>query len=585
MSEAVSRRLLPRGVYTGFVPQVSAGSMVLTLAVDDRVRFSSLKVGSQSGPAQVDIFTKEDVTLNFTNHAQFPVYVIARADYARDAHTQARILTRATGATGPQEINICKVDKPAADLIVDTTVPDARHLPVAFSGQAFGYMLPGAAEDIVFAQSVTDEVIQARDNVATPPAPPAADLATRLALDLAASYLAAQLGLRNNALVGNAKIVPATATSVNVSGSFASTSREFEPKMNIVPGGSETIEGAITAPTDAARNLCFLVNEVTGHRVLDADRHPIYGRLEFVSGPTTGTAQFENAQTTVQGSGTLFQDEYQDGDIILGADTNWYEIASRLSQTELELTSAYLGPDASGWTVSFRRFTLAFRTRGTGIEVVHVLIDPVNMRFFFPAWNRADRSVFDALAFMHKVGERPVLGESTDAIAGRIRLAIAGAKAGAIHTVNSGQASIGNNFHTLNFSADEATLVKTGTGVASVVVQGDQGDPGPGAIVGPPGPVGTAGIGLQLLNSFESNGTLYTAGTNTMTIDFAAGSPPMSGSLRHIVGGFARISSSGVIGLTESWRIDDIFINGLLGNIQFTLTGTSTAKFFLGVSQ
>ena len=615
MSESVGRRCygLPRGVYVGYEPQVQSGSQVLSLAIDSRVGFSSLKVGSQSLPVQVDIFTKETVTLNFTNHTQFPVYVIARADYSRDAHTQGRILTRATGADGPQEINICKVDKLAANLVIDTAVPSSRHLPVAYEGQAFGYMLPGAAEDIIFAQSVTAEVIRSRYSLATPdplpptPPPSGQKLANRLALDLSADYLASQMGLRNNILVGNAKALPAGGSSANVSGSFASTSREFEPQMTLAPGGSESAEGAITAPADVVRNICFLINETTGLRIIDADRHPVYGRLSAsVVVPISGTLTFTNAQTTVLGSSTAFQTELEVGDIIVGDDGVWYEIEATPSQTELELSAAYQGVTVAGASSSYRRYTLSFFSRSTGSEAPHTLSAPVNMRFFFPAWNRTDRPAFDALAFMHRIGERPVVGLSSGTLAGRIRLAAAGAKAGAIRTVTDDQVAIGSNFHTLNFSADNAVITPAGTGVANVVVQGDQGPLGPGSIEGPQGPIGIPGAGLTACVPFAvSTDLVYDPGgadspdipgvvglggsgkQGTFTVDFSTNTPPLADPIVHCVGGFAMYKSTGDFGgywhPGTAFRIDSIVLTPpSTVTLTYSIGSATIVRFFLG---
>lgn len=599
LSESVSRRCygLPRGVYVGYEPQVQGGSLVLSLAIDSRVGFSSLKVGSQSLPVQVDIFTKESVTLNFTGHTQFPVFVIARADYARDVHTQGRILTRATGATGPQEINICKVNKPSADLVVDVTLPANRHLPVAYDGQAFGYMLPGAAEDIIFAQSVTAEVIRARYSLATPDAlpptlPPTGQLlADRLVLDLSADYLAAQMGLRNNVLVGNAKSLPAGGNSANVSGSFASTSREFEPKLTLDGGGSESTEGAITAPTDVVRNVCFLIKETTGERIIDADRHPVYGRLGFSSGPLSGTFLFTNAQVAVVGTATLFLTELEVGDIILGDDGVWYEVESVPDNFNLELSAAYQGVTVAAASSSYRRITLSFFSRGTGAEVAHTLADPVNMRFFFSAWNRTDRSAFDALAFMHRTGERPVLEEASGSVAGRIRLAAAGSKAGAIRTITDAQVAIGANFHTLNFSANNAVITPAGTGVANIDVPGDQGPLGDGSLVGPQGSPGVPGTGFIRSEPFVLSDPIL-GGAGSFTVDFAAifepGATPFSTPLTHVVGGFAGFRSNGTY--FGQWHqqqafemTDVVHVSDFVARVDYSLGVESNGRFFIGV--
>ena len=100
--QAVDQRWvgMPRGVYIGFTPQVTPGSDVLTLAVDANHGFSLVRTGSETVRAQVAIFTDSDMTLDFSGHFQWPVYVIARADFRDGQPTNGRILTRSTTASG-----------------------------------------------------------------------------------------------------------------------------------------------------------------------------------------------------------------------------------------------------------------------------------------------------------------------------------------------------------------------------------------------------------------------------------------------------------------------------------------------------
>lgn len=598
---AVNRRWygLPRGVYAGWTPSVTPGSRILTLGTDSRVGFSSLKVGSQSLPVQVDVFTKEAVTLNFTGHTQFPVYVIARADYQANSHTQARVLTRATDAVGPQEINICKVDLSGSDLVVDTTVPTNRHLPVAFDDQQFGFMLPGAKEDIVFAQTATVEVTLARTSLKTGSAPPGQLLADRLAIDLAADFLADQLGLRNVSLVGNAHTVGIGDDKINVGSSLIETSRQFAPLLDLEPGGDESTQGVITQPD--LRNVCFVVNDITGHRPITASREPIHGRLES-SLPilTAGTVAFDNASVNVQGTGTTFvSDGLQPGDTILADDGKYYAVDQVNGETDLDLVTAYQGADVTGYAFAtgvVRRWELLFYSFDTGAEAAYTFTEAISARFFFPAWFRLDVPVFDAFLLMQRIGQRPVLPEATNTVAGRIKLAVAGSQAGAIFQVQDNLSAVGTNFHTLDFVAENAVIgpggvESAGTGVANIIVEGDTGPNGAGAITGPQGPDGAPGKGLVALSEFFKDAGAGPGGTgHVATFDFSTAAPPLGGTLAHFVVGWARLESPGGWGLTAAHNIVSVIQSGpLIVDVTYDLeeplgVAVSSGKIFCGAS-
>ena len=602
-TEAVNRRWygLPRGVYVGWTPQVTPGSLVLTLATDTRLGFSSLKVGAQSTPVQVDVFTDSAVTLNFTGHTQFPVYVIARADYAAKAPTRGRVITRTTGAAGPQEINLCKVDLVSADLVVDVTVPSSRHLPVAFQDQAFGFMLPGSKENLVFAQTATAEVTTARDDLKTPGLPPPGQLlADRMALDFSAEFLASQLGLRNITLTSNVHQVGVGVSQINVGASMIETAREFAPNIDLAPGGSESAEGVIVDPDP--RNVCFVVDNVSGHRPIDAARQPVHGRLESTNPTlTAGTLAFQNAQINVQGTGTTFvSDGLQPGDTLLGADGKYYAVALVNGETDLDLANAYQGVGITGYAFAtgvIRRWELLFSSFSSGAEASHTFTGTAAIRFFFPAWFRMDVPVFDAFLLMQKIGQRPVLPEATNTVAGRIKLAVAGAKAGAIFQVQNNLAAIGFNYHTLNFTADNAAIgpgaiESAGTGVANIVVTGDTGANGPGSITGPDGPTGNPGKGLGALSEFRKDVEKGPGGLGHVSVfDFSSGVKPLGGDIAHFVVGFALYKGPVIWGNDGRFKINSAIKTGPLQiTVNYDLAGppgfspqTST-KIYCGAS-
>ena len=573
---------LPRGIYLGYDPQVTSGSLVLKLKPDARLGFSMLKVAAQSTRVQIDVISPADVELNFTGHTVFPVYVIGRADYQENVPTQGRVLTRATGPSGPQEVGICLVDLVGSDLTVTTTVPTYRQPPLAFVNQAVGYMYGGATTDLVFAQTATAEVIKARDNLKIPPIPPAARLNDRLSLDLSGEFIADQLALKSAAVVGNARLVLSGATSMNVSDSFSEVSRELPPALTFTPNGTETSEGAITAPGDTVRNTAFLIEEATGLRLETAIGGPVYGRVVYSTGALTGTMTFSNASDAVVGAGTLFTTELQVGDLILAPDGKFYAVEALLNATNLTLTVAFAGTTTAGFVSSFRRYMLNFFSRTTGVEVAFALTQNTNIRPFFNAWFRLDRSVFDASTFMKKVGEMPNTPSATDTVRGLVKLAVGGGLAGTIYQVTNGQSSIGaNNFDTLNFTAVNASAVNAGGGTVNITVPGNPGPLGPGAAIGGQGPTGAPGPGANAFNSFEVSPLYGPGGTHTFSVTFASATPPFAGNLVHVVGGIALSD----IFSQFSYRITNISKSGNIGTIDLDLTGLSgvtQGKVFLG---
>jgi hypothetical protein len=542
------------------------------------------KVGAQSQRVQVDVFATGDVELNFTGHTIFPVYVIGRADYAANTPTQGRILTRAAAPSGPQEIAICQVNKVGNDLVATTTVPTHRHPPLAFTGQGVGYMYGGATDDLVFAQSATSEVVKSRDNLNTPPPPPSPSLSVRLGYDLSGDHIADLLGLKSATVVGNQRLVSAGATSMNVSDSFGALTRTLPPALTLEPNGNETTEGAVTAPGDTDRNVAYLIDETSGLRLETSTGGPVYGRIVYSTAPLTGFLSFTQGNDAVTGAGTLFLTELQVGDLIVGADSNFYAVESIANNTNLVLTLAYQSPNFTGFVSSRRRFTLNFFSRTTGVETAYALVQNTIIRPFFSAWFRLNRSVFDASStFMKKNGEMPNVPAATDTVRGLVKLAVAGGLAGAIYQITNSQSAIGaSNFHTLNFTGVNASIVNAGGGVANISVPGNPGPLGPGSAVGPTGPTGPPGPGANAFNTFEKSPLYGPGGLHTFSVTFASATPPFAGNLVHLVGGIARSDPFPLF----SYRITGISgVGSNIGTISLDLSGLSgitNGKVFLG---
>lgn len=75
-SEAINQKFLgiPRGVYSGFIPQVTHGSLVLAFGVDPVDGIGVIRVESGTGAAavMVDIVVSSPISLDFTGNAVWP---------------------------------------------------------------------------------------------------------------------------------------------------------------------------------------------------------------------------------------------------------------------------------------------------------------------------------------------------------------------------------------------------------------------------------------------------------------------------------------------------------------------------------
>lgn len=607
---AINERFMgmPRGVYLGFIPSVTPGSDILTLGVDPQHGFSLLKVGSQTRSLQIDLFASSPLLLDFSGHTQWPVYIIGRADWRDYRPTQARVISRTTPATGPKEVTICKVDKPAADLVVETLFPGSIHPPIAFDGQTVGFMQDNAINDLVLGNSATAEIIASRTSTHTGAA---ASLKERIDADLEGSSLADRLGLRSYILVSNVKAAVTGATT-NVAGSFIATQRTFEPKITIEPNADEATEGAITAPSDITRNICFLVDGSNGRRIVDTDGEPVFGTLSFsnISLAPGKQIRFYNALRAVNGSGTNpFQAPLQEGDAVKAPDGKFYEIEEFIDTDNALLGTAYQGPGSPAvatwngipWTTpvvgdpEVRQFVLSFFTAASG----SVSLTDATIQFGFPAFFRTDRTIYDGFSLLKKDGELPPVPDATASVTGKAKLAASGGKVGSIQTIAQAGATVGNDVHTVNFYYGDqpgSKVQDAGLGVCEVSIIGATGAAGADADRGPKGDTGDPGYGYTSCNQFVSSGwsndtttpapwTIDPA-TQAFTVDFSALSPSI-GFIRHLWGGFAAIQWTDP---GNNLKISSISrLSNTQGRISVAITGSSMGgsrfKVYLGAAE
>lgn len=594
VSESTNRKWLgmPRGVYAGFIA-VQAAVDLLELQPDPIVGFSLLKVGSSAAKATVDIFTEETIQLNFTGHTVYPVYVIGRSDYQLTGGTSARIFTRETPAAGQNEVQICAITKNGDDFVIDATEPLVRQLPAAVPEQKYGFMIEGATSDLDSASLMASEVEGARTDL-TPTLQPS--LNDRLVADMDGAAMTDRMALQAIHIQSNDYTVAAAdlpANTLNVSGSFSEASRAEPPFLSFPPDGSPTTEGAIAGPTDTSNNICPLVDATNGRRIVDANGNLIYGRLDSATAALSGSMTFTVATPFVTGSGSAFETELENGDLILGADGVYYEVLDRSSNTELELTTAYQSESAIQATPARRRYTLTMVSLTTGIEVLAPIDAEVTLRFFHTVWARLDDVVANAFSVFKSRAELPPVPDASALIAGKVKLATAGGLAGSIRRVDDSGLTVDTDVHTLNFPV-VGSVTDLGGGEVAIEVVGADGPPGPAGGIGPTGPPGVAGPGIAVNNSMIQSGlsgtTSSAAGTVTLThnVDFTAAPTPMT-RVDHLTGGISYVQW---IRPNEIIIIDHIVITdapapSTIGEIEARIIpnpnqSTTNIKLFLG---
>jgi hypothetical protein len=469
----------------------------------------------------VDILTSASQTLDLTDWLVaynlgtpgviFPIFIFATASYKLGLESTAKIEFRTSVVASDDSVILGQVFYDGSDLSVSATLPIERGNPFAYVNAPLGYgfMPDSAANGLLEGLNVTNEVIEARLDLSGTTWP---SLSDRLAEDFSAPSMAGRLAKSVRVVRSNVHTLTGPATSINVSGSFSEVTRQSSPLLTIDGAGDETQPGAITGPHDAERNVVFIVNDDTKERPIDndIDRIPVYGRLLYSEALLTGTYTCTVGDPNVVGVGTFFTVEAQPGDLILGADGLYYEIASITDNLNLVLTTNFggsTGPVSNGIQ---RRFTLEFKKVDVNTEVTAAL-PAGDIQFFVGAFYGLDTPVFDSAMVMHQGGEPVRIGIATDATSGRVLIdgdtdPDPTPLIGAIQTIKDSGFEVSQNTYDINF---DGAAPGGSPGVVDITQRGPTGDTGPAGVgaPGPAGPQGPTGIGF--------NGGANHAATNT----------------------------------------------------------------------
>lgn len=500
-SQAVNTKFLgvPPGIYLGFTPEVTSGSLILTLKTNTSYGVSFARTRSQTSETDVDVVIDEDVTLDFTGHdftLNPTVYVKLRAESALGQPTTAEIFTAATPPPGLDEQLICVVTKPAADLVATASEPANRDTPYAYTTAPYGYgfMADSAVEQLLAAVAMVDEVAAARvdmEGINHPWAPPGQlGLDERINTDLAPDKIADRLGLHYRVLRGEDYTAVGAQDTFAVSGSFAPAGRTRPPIISIPADGSEAQSGAITDSDLDGRNTCFVTLASTGERIVDSERLVVYGRLYNIGAVLTGTVTFVASLPAVTGVGTLFLTEVAVGDILVGPDGTNYIVTVVVDDFNI-ITSSAIGVGGVTAAAVRLRFELRLVKNSGGVEVPHAVAGGTTIRFFFGAFLRLNIAAHDATAMMFAGGEEPPLADSAVGVKGKVLMhpGISGALAGAVFSVKDAGSPVGTGVPT--YSLDFSGAAAGAPNVANISAAGPTGPPGPGG--GSPGPTGGPG--------------------------------------------------------------------------------------------
>lgn len=597
VSEAANTKFLgqPRGIYLGFTPTLTPGSLVLTLAIDPIYGISLARVKSSLEATNVDVVSDQPVTLDFTGHnfiANPTVYVKVHANSKLGSPTTAEVYTTATPGETPTDALIGVVTLAGPNtLAVASDAPTNRSTPYAFATAPLGYgfMQSDAVEELLASVAMVAEVAAARvdlNGVNHPYAPiPQQGIADRIAADLQPSAVASRLGRYLHVIRSADHSVPVTTSTINVSASFARTGRTRAPVTTIPAGGAENQTGAITGPSDPARNIAFVFVVGTNTRPIDVNRVVNYGRIVYLTLALTGTLTFSNVSTAVTGAGTLFTSETQVGDIIQAPDGDFYVIFSITNDLNLVLTAI---PTVGGAVSSNRRrFNLNMRKvdPALGTEVPGSIAGGSTVRFFFSAYFDLSQSIHDSTLLMFEGGEAPPLPVATVAVKGTAIMypGQTGALAGAVRVLDSGNpVGTGHPAYSLGFHSPPGQPAIPGAslnispGIADVSAAGPIGPIGlPGTGPGPPGPPGNPGVGLNNFNvpfaasSFMEPPFGGWALGQVLTFDFT-----FPGNIKYLHGGIAGWHTNGPnVDGNDHFHITTVqLVNPTTGRIQNTIS-------------
>jgi len=241
-----------------------AGSATVSQFVEEDVSLGRVVSSSAASAGRsehmLDVITTDPIALDFTGFGDGVYYVILTANYAVGQTTIGSILTRTTPPpSGASEVLVCIATKVGAALTVAATAPVSRHEPHAFEGTRIGFMPGGSIENLTLAVSGTQEVTASRqlsDGTTAPafnPAlPQSAGLPARLNTDLGNVAMGGRLGKRLSAVQGNQFTLAGPVTEANVSGSFSSRNRDFEPFRDLSPSTGILIPPGIQPAIEAA---------------------------------------------------------------------------------------------------------------------------------------------------------------------------------------------------------------------------------------------------------------------------------------------------------------------------------------------
>lgn len=329
------------------------------------------------------------------------------------------VLTYRWEGLGRREIKVCKVDKPAAVLTVDTTMPDNRHEPLAYlGGTGFGFMPDGSLEDLIAAALTTIEVQDARQGF-RPTAWSSLDERLDNELDGGGAYgLASRLALRGKMIETkkwDTSLTPAerfwsagtdpgwagTGSSANVSDDFRASERSTGP----------TVKGIVT--DDDEEDIVRFMDR-NFRQFSDNAGLPVYARLAYEQITITDDGSpgltFVGLKI-VTGTGTQFLTEIQAGDIILGPDANYYTVAVVNTDFGLELLENYGGTPGDTISGSLRRrYTLSFytfdETRGSGSEeAAHSFTSATEFRYWYQElFDADDQTVYADIVSLRQKG-------------------------------------------------------------------------------------------------------------------------------------------------------------------------------------
>lgn len=388
-SESLNKKFngLPPGVYLGLTPASVPGSDILTLSVDATRGISVAAMKATGSNTTVHLQVENVVSLDFTGHVAYPVYVVAKASYAAGVTTSASIETQVAPPNGLDTVGICRVDAMGAVPVIASSAAPDRHEPLANTGVAFGFMRGGDIQNVDANNATTVDVNNAKVDTQSVVHP---TLTARLAEDLSGAGLSKNLARTLEVIQGNEISIGAVG-SANVSGSFAKFDRDVAPAINIATGGSESADGAVTSGSHPlGRNVVYL-RDRNRHKIVHGaagSNFGVYGRLSAATLALAGTLSFTAASTAVTGIGTSFLAECEVGDIIKGADNNYYEIASIIGDLGLTLSTAYQGATVAGATSDRRRFTVTFHYETGGVEGSYTFPSGTNSIVpFFPVFS------------------------------------------------------------------------------------------------------------------------------------------------------------------------------------------------------